>query len=75
MLVNRMIKCWCKAIGLQGNYGAHMLRKTWGYHMRMTYGKGFEVIAIHFKHANPTVTMRYLGVEAEEVDQMLLNEV
>jgi hypothetical protein len=43
--------------------------------MRMTYGKGFELIAMRFKHSNPTVTMRYLGIEAEEVDQMLLNEV
>lgn len=75
MRVNRMIKGLCKAIGLQWNYGAHTLRKTWGYHMRMTSGKGFEVIAMRFKHSNPTVTMRYLGIEAEEVDQMLLNEV
>lgn len=73
--VNALIKEWCREIGLKGNFGAHTLRKTWGYHMRMTYGKGFELIAMRFKHSNPTVTMRYLGIESEEVDQMLLNEV
>jgi len=73
--VNALVKEWCRKIGLKGNFGAHTLRKTWGYHMRMTYGKGFELIAMRFKHSNPTVTMRYLGIEAEEVDQMLLNEV
>lgn len=73
--VNGLIKEWCKAIGLKGNFGAHTLRKTWGYSMRMHYGKGFELIAMRFKHSNPTVTMRYLGIEQEEVDQMLQNEV
>jgi integrase len=73
--VNALVKEWCRAIGLKGNFGAHTLRKTWGYHMRMTYGKGFELIAMRFKHSNPTTTMRYLGIEQEEVDQMLLNEV
>ena len=25
---NRLVKTWCKAINLKGNYGAHTLRKT-----------------------------------------------
>ena len=25
----------CQDVGLQGNYGTHSLRKTWGYHARM----------------------------------------
>ncbi len=27
--VTRMVKNWCKAVGLSGNYGSHTLRKTW----------------------------------------------
>jgi hypothetical protein len=42
--------------------------------MWMTYGKDFEVITVRFEHSNTKVTMRYLGVEAEEVNHMLLNE-
>ncbi len=30
--VNRLVKSWCRAINLKGNYGSHTLRKTWGYH-------------------------------------------
>jgi hypothetical protein len=26
-----------QAIKLKGNYGSHTLRKTWGYHQRVTY--------------------------------------
>ena len=29
--VNNMVKRWCRDIGLNGNYGSHTLRKTWGY--------------------------------------------
>lgn len=73
--VNALVKEWCKAIGLKGNFGAHTLRKTWGYSMRMHYGKGFELISMRFQHANPSTTMRYLGITSEEVERMLLNEV
>jgi len=31
MAVNQLIKKWTLAINLKGNYGAHSLRKTWGY--------------------------------------------
>ena len=36
--VNRMLKAWTRAINLSGNYGAHSLRKSFGYVQRMHYG-------------------------------------
>ncbi len=39
--VNNMVKQWARMINLKGNYGAHSLRKTWGYIQRTTYGVGF----------------------------------
>jgi integrase len=73
--VNKLIKSWTRAINLQGRYGCHSLRKTWGYQMRTKYGAGFEVIAKRFNHSNPRVTMRYLGIEDKEVHELLMNEV
>ena len=32
------VKTWCSEINLKGNYGSHTLRKTWGYHKRVTFG-------------------------------------
>ena len=29
--VSKKVKNWCKSVGLDGNYGSHSLRKTWGY--------------------------------------------
>lgn len=73
--VNRMLKAWTRAINLSGNYGAHSLRKTFGYVQRTHYGVGFEVLCKRFNHGSPTVTMRYLGISDAEVMQILLNEV
>jgi integrase len=73
--INRLIKSWTKAINLQGNYGAHSLRKTWGYIQRTKHGVGFEIICKRFNHSNPAVTMRYLGIQDKEVHETLMNEI
>ncbi|EFL52346.1 integrase family protein [Solidesulfovibrio fructosivorans JJ]] len=73
--VNRLIKKWCKTINLPGNYGAHTLRKTFGYIQRTKFGVGFEVLCKRFNHSSPAVTMRYLGISDTEVANILKNEI
>ena len=73
--VNNLVKKWTGAINLRGNYGAHSLRKTWGYIQRVEFGVGFEVIAKRYLHSNPAVTMRYLGIQDKEVHGTLMNEI
>jgi integrase len=73
--VNNYIKKWCKTINLKGNYGAHTLRKTWGYHARMYHGAGFELICKRFNHRDPSVTMRYLRIEDKEIHNLLMCNV
>jgi len=75
MTVNRMVKSWCRAINLPGNYGAHTLRKTFGYIQRTKFGVGFEVLCRRFNHSSPAITMRYLGITDEEVYSILQNEI
>jgi len=75
MYVNRLIKSWCKAINLTGNYGAHTLRKTFGYIQRTKFGVGFEVLCRRFNHPSPSITMRYLGITDQEVYSILQNEI
>ena len=71
--VNQKIKEWTR--GIRGNYGTHSMRKTFGYIQRMHFGVGFEVLCKRFGHSNPSVTMRYLGIEDKEVSGILLNEI
>jgi len=73
--VNNMVKAWTRSINLEGNYGAHSLRKTWGFIQRTIYGVGFEVLCRRFNHSSPAITMRYLGIEDKEVQSILMNEV
>jgi integrase len=73
--MNNMVKKWTRAINLKGNYGAHTLRKTWGFIQRTLYGVGFEIICRRCNHSNPSITMRYLGIEDREVKDILMNEV
>jgi site-specific recombinase XerD len=56
----------CAAVGLTGNYGTHSLRKTWGYHARLS-GVPLELIMHKLNHANVSVTKRYLGITDDEL--------
>ena len=48
---------------------------TCGYVQRTTYGVGFEILCKRFNHSSPAITMRYLGIEDKEVQNILMNEV
>ncbi len=73
--VGRMVRSWASAINLKGPYGAHTLRKTWGYHQRTRHGAGFEILCKRYNHSSPAITMRYLGIEDREVCELLMNEI
>jgi len=73
--VSKLVKKWTMAINLKGNYGAHTLRKTWGYIQRTVHGVGFEIICKRYNHSSPAITMRYLGIQDKEVHSTLMNEI
>jgi len=73
--VSKMVKKWTAAINLQGSFGTHTLRKTFGYIQRTVYGVGFEVLCKRYNHSSPSITMRYLGINDKEVSNILLNEI
>ncbi|WP_243313865.1 tyrosine-type recombinase/integrase [Fundidesulfovibrio agrisoli] len=71
--VTKYVKTWAAALNLKGNFGAHTLRKTWCFHQRKTYGVSWEVLAKRLNHSSPSITRRYLGIQEEEVEEILLN--
>jgi integrase len=73
--VSKLVKQWTTAINLKGNYGAHSLRKTWGYIQRTVHGVGFEIICKRYNHSSPAITMRYLGIQDKEVHSTLMHEI
>ena len=73
--VTHMVKEWCQHIKLEGNFGAHTLRKTFCYMQRTLYGTSWEVLCRRLNHSSPAITMRYLGVRPEEVENILSNTI
>ena len=73
--VNRLVKQWCRAINLKGNYGGHSLRKTWGYHQRVTFGRGVAELMVCFNHSSEKQTLDYLCVQPEEIRSIYGNEL
>jgi integrase len=73
--LNNLVKDWCKAINLRGNFGAHTLRKTFGYHQRVTFGVDIPTIMIMFNHSSQKQTLDYLGIQDSEIKKAYLNEL
>jgi integrase len=73
--VNRLVKQWCRLINLKGNYGSHSLRKTWGYHQRVTHRVDIPVLMECFNHSSQKQTLAYLGIQPEEIKSVYENEL
>ena len=56
----------CTEVGLQGNFGTHSLRKTWGFHARMQ-GVDLALIMHKLNHESIAYTKRYLGITDDEL--------
>lgn len=73
--LSRMVKHWCKSIHLKGNYAAHTLRKTWGYHQRVTFNVGIPELMVCFNHSTQRQTLDYLCVQPDEIKSIYENEL
>lgn len=73
--VNNLVKGWCKALRLKGNYGSHTLRKTFGFHQRKTFCVSLPILVDIFNHSSQKQTMDYLCIQPEEVREVYLNEL
>jgi len=73
--VNRLVKEWCRSVNLKGNYGSHTLRKTWGYHQRVTFGRGLPELMVCFNHSTQRQTLDYLCIQPEEIRSVYENEL
>ncbi|MDB4442099.1 tyrosine-type recombinase/integrase [bacterium] len=73
--VVRMVKQWCRAINLKGNFGSHTLRKTWGYHQRVTFGTDLPRLMVCFNHSTQRQTLEYLCIQADEIREVYENEL
>ncbi len=65
----RMVKHWCSADGLSGNYGSHTLRKTWGY---WQYKRGINIplLMVAFGNSTKKQALAYLCTQEKNVQEI-----
>jgi integrase len=73
--LGRMVKGWCEEVNLRGQFSSHTLRKTWGYHQRVTYKVDIVRLMACFNHKKPEQTLAYLGIQPEEIENVYMNEL
>ena len=68
----KIINDVAKSIGIKDKIGTHTLRKTFGYH---AYNNGYAITLIQklFNHSTPAITLRYIGITQEELDDVYLS--
>lgn len=65
----RVLKSAAEAIGVE-NFGTHSLRKTWGYWTYKLSNYNVALIMDTFNHSSPSVTLRYIGINQDQKDEL-----
>lgn len=68
----RILRKAAKEIGYTGDIGTHTLRKTFGYTYYKKTGNLAALMKI-FNHTDEHVTYRYIGIEQEEIDNVIMH--
>ena len=69
-----------KACEVQGHISTHSMRKTYGYAANSTLSQSgvpaaqiMETLQAKFRHSDQTTTMRYIGLQQEQIDATALS--
>jgi site-specific recombinase XerD len=69
--LHQLINYWAKKAGIKGHFGSHTLRKTFAYFL-LKKGADIHLLMKTLNHSSPSVTLRYAGVEQEDIDNAML---
>lgn len=69
----RIVKDAAEEAGIKQNIGSHSLRKTWGFfcfHEAEDKNKALVILQQCFGHSSTQVTLRYIGLMDDEIEDM-----
>ncbi len=67
-----IIKNACEQAKLEEKIGTHSMRKSFGYHHYQQF-KDVVILQKIFNHSSPQITLRYIGIEQDEIDDSYNN--
>jgi len=62
-----MLRNACEQLGIEAKIGTHTMRKTFGYHHYQQF-KDVVLLQKIFNHSSPQITLRYIGIEQDQID-------
>lgn len=72
IMAYKIINKVCKEAGLNIRVGTHTMRKTFGYHHYKKF-KDVAMLQTIFNHSTPKITLRYIGISQDEIDESYKN--
>lgn len=68
----KIINNVAQEVGIKEKIGTHTLRKTFGYH---AHKNGYDITLIQklFNHSSPSVTLRYIGITQDKLDDVYMS--
>jgi len=67
-----IIRTACEKAGIETKVGTHTMRKTFGYHHYKKF-KDVAMLQKIFNHSSPQITLRYIGIEQDQIDESYNN--
>ena len=67
-----ILKTACKAVNLKEKIGTQKKQKTFGYHHYKKF-KDIAMLQKIFNHSSPAITLRYIGIEQDQIDESYAN--
>lgn len=67
--VYKVLKEAATVMGIE-NFGTHSLRKTWGYWTYKISKYNIGLIMDTFNHSSPSITLRYIGINQDQKDEL-----
>ena len=68
----RILRDAARACGISDKIGTHSMRKTFGYLMYQD-NTNIELIQRLLNHSSPSITLAYIGVTQDDLDEAILN--
>ena len=73
--LSNLVKSWCRAVNLRGNYGAHSMRKCMGFIHRTVFGTDIPTLMVMFNHSSQKQTLTYLGIQESDIQDAYMREI